>query len=1110
MNASAPGGAARTTVGAAWKRYRLYAIVALICLGATGLLWVGLLVQFDVERQRIIESRMEENRNLARVFEEHVSRTMRAAETTLRELKSEYRRVGRGFDLTGYAKQRGTVLDPYNYLSFLDRQGNLVASSLAVPGPVNYRQFDGFQYQSRSGPQTPQPYLSVPYVAPMSGKLTMSLSIPLNQPDEAFDGMALIGMDPSYFSKLYAGFDLGQGSIVTLIGRDGIVRVRSSGAELSAAQDISKSPLFTQLLPRDRVGSYVGPSPVDQVARINSYRALPDFQLVVLIGTSLEAATAAHNQHRLRYMLAASGATLATLGLGLFAMLQIRRGQRDDEARHADDLRAQQALERERDFAQGLIRIAPMLVMLLDTEGRIQHANPSFEQLTGYRLDEIKGNDWFATFLSPPDQERGRAWFKRSGLNQGNGGSILTILTRTGQHREIEWRDRLVHDAGGAVTSVLVTAQDVTARETRDRELERLAAIVRHSSDLVGVFDMDGQIQFLNESGRTLLGLGDELSLLGARLTDLLAAPERTREFADILAAALAQGRWVGELEFRHRGTGAAIPLLFDIFRIDDPASGRPINFGTVSRDLTERKTSEGRLKEAQRIAMVGSWELDLLTDTLVWSDEIFRLFEIDKNQFGATYDAFLEAIHPEDRDWVSRAYVDSLTHRAPYDITHRLLMRDGRVKWVHERCETDFSADGKPLRSLGTVQDITQQQQTELALRESEARYHSVVAALSEGIVLHDKDGSIVAANESALRILSLSMDQMLGRTPVDPLWRAVHEDASPFPGETHPAAVTLRTGKSQTDVVMGVHTPDGRLTWLSINARPIFQPGESLPSSVVVSFVDISERKRAETELRRLNDELEQRVESRTVQLVQARDEADRANAAKSEFLSRMSHELRTPLNAVIGFAQLLESDPQHPLTPDQIDHVEEILRAGDHLLKLINEVLDLSRIESGRLELRIEAVPVLPAVQACLRQLQLMAAQRDLNMTLESDTPDAVLADAMRFKQVVLNLLSNAIKYNRRGGSIHISWTPVVGERLRVVVRDTGRGIPVNALPRLFLPFERFNTADEIIEGSGIGLPLAKNLVEAMHGDIGVTSVAGEGSTFWFELPLAATAA
>ncbi len=180
MNASAPGGVAPTHVGAAWRRYRLYAIVALICLGATGLLWVGLLVQFGVERQRIIESRMEENRNLARVFEEHVSRTMRAAETTLRELKSEYRRVGRSFDLAGYAKQRGTVLDPYNYLSFLDQQGNLVASSFAVAAPMNYRQFDGFQYQSRSGPQTPQPYLSVPYVAPTSGKLTMSLSIPLN------------------------------------------------------------------------------------------------------------------------------------------------------------------------------------------------------------------------------------------------------------------------------------------------------------------------------------------------------------------------------------------------------------------------------------------------------------------------------------------------------------------------------------------------------------------------------------------------------------------------------------------------------------------------------------------------------------------------------------------------------------------------------------------------------------------------------------------------------------------------------------------------------------------------------------------------------------------
>lgn len=258
--------------------------------------------------------------------------------------------------------------------------------------------------------------------------------------------------------------------------------------------------------------------------------------------------------------------------------------------------------------------------------------------------------------------------------------------------------------------------------------------------------------------------------------------------------------------------------------------------------------------------------------------------------------------------------------------------------------------------------------------------------------------------------------------------------------------------------------------------------------------------------TEILSLNTELEQRVAERTRDLMSAKIEAERANAAKSEFLSRMSHELRTPLNAVIGFGQLLESDPQHPLTAEQIDNVREILRAGNHLLVLVNEVLDLSRIESGRLEVNLEAIAIGPLIQECVAQIQPLAAKRGITVAQELNTPGSVQADPVRLREVLLNLLSNAVKYNRERGAIQVRCN-LQGQRLRITVHDTGRGIEAAAFPRLFKPFERMESAYDGIQGAGIGLALTKKLVEAMHGEIGVESEPGAGSRFWFELPLAA---
>ncbi|MCH7486536.1 MAG: PAS domain S-box protein [Proteobacteria bacterium] len=540
----------------------------------------------------------------------------------------------------------------------------------------------------------------------------------------------------------------------------------------------------------------------------------------------------------------------------------------------------------------------------------------------------------------------------------------------------------------------------------------------------------------------------------------------------------------------------------------------------SVARRTAEHRESEERFRDIAQTSSDWFWEMGPDLRFTYHSDRYFEITGFcpeDKIGTSRTHYVDPSDLESDSEKWAAH-FEDMEARRSFKNFEYEFKTHDGRIIYARINGTPIFDVEGKFLGYRGTGTDITERKRAQERLRESEEKFRAVVDHSSAAIVFKDTEGRYLIVNKQWETWFNQGAREVIGKTVHDFFPR---QDADAITAHDR----RVLDGLEPEERVYNFTYPDGITRDILCQKFPVIG-ADGRPLGVGSIATDITERKKTEHELLEAYEELEARIEHRTRDLRQeiserkrveearraAMEQAEAANRAKSEFLSSMSHELRTPLNAILGFGQLLEQNPKDPLTDSQLEHTRQILKGGRHLLELINEVLELARIESGKVTLAKENVRPGKIFAESLDLTRTFADEAGIELkdrTHDLDLP-LVRCDPTRFKQVLINLLSNAVKYNREGGRVTLACREMDDGMLRVEVIDTGPGIPAEMQGELFQPFCRLGKETTDVEGTGIGLTITKQLVHLMEGRIDVESELGKGSTFWFELPLAGESA
>lgn len=709
-------------------------------------------------------------------------------------------------------------------------------------------------------------------------------------------------------------------------------------------------------------------------------------------------------------------------------------------------------------------------------------------------------HDRFLAFVHPDDRDYFSG--KWAEALQGTPYEIDHRIVVDGQIKWVYEKAEIEFDAGGNPIKATGAVQDITDRKQTAEALreseEKHRRLFETMSQGVVYQNAEGRIISANPAAERILGLTLD-QLMGKTSVD----PDwrAVREDGSDLPGEehpVTVARRTGK-PVEHFVMAVYNPRKQDKTWIDVTAiplipegSSTPTQVYATFDDITQRRKAQERLRaseellnETSQIARIGGWEVDLDASTVYWTQTTKDIHEVPAD-FEPTVEGALGFYAPESRPVITEALRHAREDGVPYELELCIETAKGERRWVHTLGKPEFR-DGRCVRLRGTVQDITVRREAELALRESEERYRLLIHRVQAAIIVHDATTKIIACNPRAEELLGLSFDQLQGREAIDPNWSFLDEDGAKLPEEKFPVNRVRRTREPLHDMMVGINRPaQGDRLWVTVNAVPVLSSGGVL-QQIIVTATDITERKHAQEEAH------------------EARKAAEEANQAKSRFLASMSHELRTPLNAIIGFSEFMQIQPDMPEEKKQrnLQHIHE---SGHHLLALINDLLDVAKVEAGKMEIDWQAFNVCELCTAMHMLTEEQARRKNLKVHIACTDKDLYAwADHRLTQQTLLNLISNAIKFTPEGGTVTIDCENLGEKEVRISVADTGVGIPHDKQHLIFNEFVQVEgTRDSNLGGTGLGLTLCKRFVELQGGRIGFESEPGQGSTFWFTLP------
>ena len=762
-----------------------------------------------------------------------------------------------------------------------------------------------------------------------------------------------------------------------------------------------------------------------------------------------------------------------------------------------------------------LSRVSPIGIFRTDLQGHCLYVNARWSEITGLTAEEAYGQGWGRT-LHHEDQERIFSAWDRAAQNCTPFREEYRFQRASGEITWVLGQAEAERGEDGAVVGYVGTITDITAQKNAEEILqktyqgieqqiqERTRALIESNEALrqsegryqslaaaspIGIFqyDPDGKCTYVNQRWLEIAGRTKEDSLSDdwtqsiileereAVLTEWEACAREGREFSREFQLLRRDGstRWV------HSQTAP-------VYREDGTLFG---HVGTTE-DITERKraaeavrVSEERFALAVRGADEGIWDWDIVSNQMYYAPRYKELLGYQEHEFPDLFASWESALHPDDHDGVMKALRNHLERKVPFDLEFRLRTKSDDYRWFSARAQGIWAADGKPTRMAGWIRDITLHRQLQELLEERTERLNVTLTSIGDGVITTDTNGCITFLNPVAEHITGWTKQEALGR-PINEVVTLVNEHTRQ--AVENPVMHVLKEGHV---VGLANHTllltRDGREIPVADSGAPIRGKDGKL-YGVVMVFRNITEERQVERETFR------------------AKELAEEANRVKGEFLATMSHELRTPLNVIMGYVDLMIEDAFGPLSEEQKHTLQRVRVSADELFLLISALLDLSRLEAGRLPLEKQEIDLATFIEQLRVETEGLQDLSDLEFVWQVDAGcRSFSTDPNKLKTIVKNLIGNAVKFTESG---QITLTArSLHEGIEIAVTDTGIGIPAEAQRLIFEPFRQIDgSTTRQYSGTGLGLHIVKRLLEALGGMIRVDSVAGKGSTFRVWLP------